>query len=99
MPDILLHSMKSFLLEGTLHDIPEDLESLLLSDEKIKTHWNALTPLARNEWICWLITAKKSETRLKRLRKLKEDLMSNKKRPCCWPGCPHHNPKTARWFG
>lgn len=84
---------------GSVHEITSELKTLLESQEDLIQIWNNLTPLSRNEWICWIITAKKSETRLKRLRKLKEDLINNKKRPCCWPGCPHHNPKTARWFG
>jgi uncharacterized protein YdeI (YjbR/CyaY-like superfamily) len=45
--------------------------------------------LARNEWICWVDSAKKAETRLKRINWGCENLEDGKRRPCCWPGCPH----------
>ncbi|WP_226648353.1 YdeI/OmpD-associated family protein [Microbulbifer variabilis] len=51
--------------------------------------WQKITPLARNEWICWVIDAKKDTTRNKRIDRAIEDLKSGKQRPCCWPGCPH----------
>jgi hypothetical protein len=27
-----------------------------------------------------------------------EYILSDHKRPCCWPGCPHHRPDAAKWF-
>ena len=44
---------------GVVHEVPEDLEQALLSDESALERWQDLTPLARNEWICWTITCKK----------------------------------------
>ena len=74
---------------GVVHDLPEDLESALKSDPEALATWLDITPLARNEWICWMQSAKKEETRHKRLLWGCESLSEGKRRPCCWPGCPH----------
>ena len=74
---------------GVVHDVPADLVTVLLADEDVLAAWEDLTPLARNEWICWVEDAKRLETRNKRIGRLTEDLRSGKRRPCCWPGCPH----------
>ena len=57
----------------------------------------SLTPLARNEWICWTISAKRADTRAKRLARLQEEIAGGKKRPCCWPGCPHRRESARNW--
>ena len=57
-----------------------------------------ITPLARNEWICWVQSVKKPETRLKHVEQARENLRDGKRRPCCWPGCPHRK-KTGRAEG
>jgi hypothetical protein len=74
---------------GVVHDLPVDLETALLSNLAALTTWEDLTPIARNEWICWIETAKRSETRMKRINWGCENLRDGKRRPCCWPGCPH----------
>ena len=74
---------------GVVHDLPEDLKQALLSNSKALETWEDITPLARNEWICWVESAKKSETRDKRIKLGCENLGDGKRRPCCWPGCPH----------
>jgi uncharacterized protein YdeI (YjbR/CyaY-like superfamily) len=61
----------------------------LESDAAALAAWRDITPLARNEWICWVTSAKKSETRSKRIRWGCESLSEGKRRPCCWPGCKH----------
>src|SRR5262249_48234009 len=48
-----------------------------------------ITPLARNEWICLIESAKKTETRTHRIEGGCSSLKEGKRRPCCWPGCPH----------
>jgi uncharacterized protein YdeI (YjbR/CyaY-like superfamily) len=74
---------------GTVHDLPADFAAALRSDEAALSTWRAITPLARNEWICWVTSAKKDETRAKRIRWGCENLSQGKRRPCCWPGCKH----------
>jgi hypothetical protein len=27
-----------------------------------------------------------------------EELQAGKRRPCCWPGCPHRRPSAKKWF-
>lgn len=80
------------------HKIPKDLAKTLTESPKLTEKWEELTPLARNEWICYVTIVKKPETRSEHLLRLKEDLLKGKKRPCCWPGCPHRRPKAAKWF-
>jgi uncharacterized protein YdeI (YjbR/CyaY-like superfamily) len=74
---------------GTVHTLPKDLKKLLVISEGLLTLWESFTPLARNEWICWIEEAKKSETRLRRLELTKIKMLDGKRRPCCWAGCPH----------
>ena len=74
---------------GVVHDLPTDLEAALLSRPKALASWEDITALARNEWICWVESAKKSETRSKRINWGCENLEDGKRRPCCWPGCAH----------
>ena len=74
---------------GVVHNVPQDMKEELVSNEDVIKKWENLTPLARNEWICWVTSAKKQETREKRLHWMSSNLLDGKKRPCCWPGCPH----------
>ena len=74
---------------GTVHDLPDDLAGALTLEPKALATWEDITPLARNEWICWVESAKKVETRRKRIAWGAESLGDGKRRPCCWPGCPH----------
>lgn len=85
--------------EERLHRVPADLGKLLRKSTEVKKFWDGLTPLARNEWICWVTIVKKVETRQAHLDRLVQDLLKGKKRPCCWPGCPHRRPQAAKWFG
>jgi bacteriocin resistance YdeI/OmpD-like protein/D-Ala-D-Ala ligase-like protein len=52
---------------GLVHDLPADLKKALASDAKALETWEDITPLARNEWICWIESAKKAETRTHRI--------------------------------
>ncbi|MBI2105272.1 YdeI/OmpD-associated family protein [Candidatus Woesearchaeota archaeon] len=74
---------------GTVHKVPVDLRKVLLSFPAARQAWEDITPLARNEWICWIKSAKKAETRSHRIKRACTELIEGKCRPCCWPGCPH----------
>lgn len=76
---------------GVVHEVSDELTAILISNTELLDNWQALTPLARNEWLCWLADAKKSETKIKRTQRLVNDILAGKKRPCCWPGCSHRN--------
>lgn len=83
---------------SVVHKVPKDLREALLSQSRVLEIWNTLTPLARNEWICYVTIVKKEETRRGHIVRLQEDLLKGKKRPCCWPGCPHRSANMARRF-
>ncbi len=74
---------------GVVHDLPEDLAGALKDNPDALATWADITPLARNEWICWVESAKKQETRHKRIAWGCESLSDGKRRPCSWPGCKH----------
>jgi uncharacterized protein YdeI (YjbR/CyaY-like superfamily) len=74
---------------GVVHALPGDFEAALLGNPDSLAAWHDITPLARNEWICWIESAKKVETRRKRIAWGCSSLAEGKRRPCCWPGCPH----------
>jgi uncharacterized protein YdeI (YjbR/CyaY-like superfamily) len=90
--------MNKKILSGTIHKVPQDLKKILISNQSALEKWNNLTPLARNEWICWITIVKKQETRENHLKRLSLDLAKGKRRPCCWPGCPHHRENAQKWF-
>lgn len=89
---------KKTKLPWAVHRLTAELRKALLADTDVKAAWNEITPLARNEWICWITSAKQVETKNKRIQRAREDLTKGKKRPCCWPGCPHRRPSAAKWF-
>jgi hypothetical protein len=74
---------------GVVHELPADLKKALARNPEALETWEDITPLARNEWICWVISAKKAETRNKRIEWGSSNLKKGKRRPCCWPGCSH----------
>ena len=80
---------------GAVHDLPEDLRKTLASDAEALAAWEDLTPLARNEWICWAISVKKSETRRQHVERVRTELKEGMRRPCCWYGCVHRTDKAV----
>ena len=73
---------------GAVHTLPLDLKEALTTDGTAKATWDDITPLARNEWICWVTSAKQAETRARRIAVGLDKLRKGMRRPCCWPGCP-----------
>lgn len=78
---------------GVVHQVPVDLKSALRADPKAMVLWESLTPLSRNEWICWVTFVKKEETRKEHVMRVLEELKEGKRRPCCWIGCIHRKDK------
>lgn len=72
-----------------VHKVPGDLRKILISNSALQEAWEDITPLARNEWICWIDSAKKPETRNHRIKRTCTELIEGKRRPCCWAGCAH----------
>ncbi len=82
------------LAVGTVHKMPADLKSALNSTSVAKSAWQNLTPLARNEWICWVISVKQNKTRINHIERTIKELKDGKRRPCCWIGCIHRPDKS-----
>ena len=80
---------KKEISTGAVHKVPTDLRKTIISNPTVHTAWEDITPLARNEWICWIESAKKPETRKHRIERTRESLTDGKRRPCCWEGCKH----------
>jgi uncharacterized protein YdeI (YjbR/CyaY-like superfamily) len=80
---------KKVLAGGTVHQMPSDLRNALNGSSKARAVWEDITPLARNEWICWVTSGKKTETRSIRIKKGLSKLGGGMRRPCCWAGCSH----------
>src|SRR3989344_7189224 len=87
---------------GVAHKLPEDLKKVLVADGVALAKWESLTPLARNEWICWVEFAKRPETRREHIERVGPELKEGKRRPCCWLGCTHRTDKklspTQKWM-
>ena len=84
---------KKDVSSGVVHKIPADLREALTSDPKALAVWEDLTPLARNEWICWVTFVKKDETRRDHVKRTTSELKEGMRRPCCWIGCIHRKDK------
>ena len=80
---------------GVVHKLPRDLREALIADPDVLAAWGDITPLARNEFICWVEDAKQAATRARRIRRTREELEEGQRRPCCWPGCKHRD-RTGR---
>lgn len=90
--------MTDTLAQGTVHQVPDDLRAALTADAGLLSLWQSITPLGRNEFICWVEDAKQAATRARRIVRTGEELMEGKKRPCCWAGCIHRtDKKPSKW--
>lgn len=66
--------------------LPAEFEKALADANAARQTWIDITPLARRDWILWITTAKKPETRLVRIEKTCSKLASGMRRVCCFPG-------------
>jgi len=76
---------------GVVHELPADLREALVANATALAAWTDITPLARNEFICWVLDAKQEKTRERRICRTQEELEAGQRRPCCWPGCKHRD--------
>lgn len=93
--------MTTAIAGGTVHPMPKDFKEAIASSDAALSLWRDSTPLARNEWICWVTSGKKEETRGIRIRKALSKMRGGMRRPCCWIGCVHRADKkmspSAKW--
>ncbi len=87
--------VKKSISSGTVHTLPPDIRTALASDKVARAAWQDLTPLARNEWICWVTFVKKDATRKEHVKRLTSELKEGMRRPCCWLGCIHRTDKSV----
>ncbi len=84
---------KNEISDGIVHELPQDLRKVLAFDDKALAAWESITPLARNEWICWTVTVKQQKTRDEHVQRVVSELKEGMRRPCCWIGCVHRTDK------
>ena len=89
----MVRMAKKGIAGGTAHTLPADLRKALSSDRAARLAWESLTPLARNEWICWTISVKRDDTRKEHVTRTISELKEGMRRPCCWMGCTHRTDK------
>ncbi len=66
-------------------ELPADLKNALAAaPERVQDLWQQITPMARWEWMRWIRSTGKSETRQRRIEVGCSKLESGKRRPCCW---------------
>ena len=85
--------IKEMIPGGTVHKLPDDFKKAIVESPKVRALWQDITPLARNEWICWVISGKREDTRGIRIKKAISKMKSGMRRPCCWVGCMHRKDK------
>ena len=85
--------MTTKISAGTVHQLPDDMRKALAAQPKALAAWEDITPLARNEWICWTISVKLDATRKEHVQRTVSQLKEGKRRPCCWIGCIHRTDK------
>lgn len=85
--------MPTKISDGTIHTLPADMRKALVAEPDALAAWEDITPLARNEWICWTTTVKQQATRDDHVKRTVIELMQGKRRPCCWVGCIHRPDK------
>jgi hypothetical protein len=68
--------------------VPADLRKALATDfpgaAKARDVWSDITPIARRDWIHWIVSARQAETRARRIRNACDMLAKGKRRPCCF---------------
>jgi len=65
--------------------VPADLrKALATAQKKAKEVWSDITPIARRDWIHWIVSAKQAQTRARRIRTACDKLAKGDRRPCCF---------------
>ncbi len=83
---------------GTVHLAADDVRAAIAADPVVLALWERLTPIARNEFLCWIEEAKQAATRARRIERTIGSLRDGGKRPCCWAGCIHRTDKApGKW--
>jgi len=66
-------------------EVPEDVQKALeAAGPKAVATWKDITPMARRDYIFWITSGKKAETRIKRIEVACDKLAKGNRRPCCF---------------
>jgi hypothetical protein len=66
--------------------VPMELRKALAAAPPAQALWADITPMARQNWILWISSAKLPETRRRRIENACDMLASGKRRVCCLGG-------------
>lgn len=69
------------------HKVNKEIKIILKEDKLFEQNFLNLTSLAVNEWLCFVSSPVKLETKERRLSRMVSDIKEGKKRPCCFGGC------------
>jgi len=72
------------LAEEPEPEVPADLARALADHPQARATWDDITPRARRDWVQWVTSGKKAETRIKRLAVACDKLASGQRRACCF---------------
>ena len=64
--------------------VPADLHEALAVNPDARATWSDITPVARRDWIHWISSGKKAETRARRIETACDKLASGMRRACCF---------------
>ena len=64
--------------------VPADLRKALAANAAAHATWSDITPVARRDWIHWITSGKKAETRAKRIDVACDKLACGNRRACCF---------------
>jgi hypothetical protein len=64
--------------------VPADLRKALTANPAMRVTWDDVTPAARRDWIYWITSGKKAETRERRILTACDMLAAGKRRACCF---------------
>jgi uncharacterized protein YdeI (YjbR/CyaY-like superfamily) len=71
-----------------MEEIPPDLCDMLAANPDAAKRWDDLTPLGRRDFLGWVGSARRPETRARRIESIPSRLASGKRRPCCYAVVP-----------
>jgi len=71
---------------------PDDLQKALAEAPQAKALWEGLTRIARRDFIRWITSAKKPETRARRVASACDMICKGKRRVCCFDTSPWKTP-------
>ena len=77
-------------------DIPDDFVTALRAAPDTADLWNAITPMARWEWVRWINATANADTRSRRIEVAIDKLRAGKRRPCCFDLSSCTDPELAR---